>query len=58
MVLCWFVSFFCVCNGWSMVQKLVGELMDVVNEVGNVVCKCEEIYKMVEVNKVFVYYCY
>lgn len=41
-----------------MVMKLVNELMDVVNEMGSVICKWEEIYKMVEVNKVFVYYCY
>lgn len=41
-----------------MESKLVNEIMDVVNEIGVVIKKWEEIYCMVEVNKVFVYYCY
>lgn len=39
-----------------MVEKLVKEIMDVVNNIGVLVKKKEDIYKMVEVNKVFVYY--
>lgn len=41
-----------------MEECLVNEIFDVVNNIGVVVKKCEDIYKMVEVNKVFVYYCW
>lgn len=41
-----------------MEDRLVNEILDVVNNIGGVVKKCEDIYKMVEVNKVFVYYCW
>lgn len=58
LVLCWLVYFFCVWGGCIMESKLVNEIMDVVNEIGVVIKKWEEIYCMVEVNKVFVYYCY
>ena len=40
-----------------MVFKLSFELVDVVNGSGDVICKKEEIYRMVEVNRVFVYFC-
>lgn len=41
-----------------MVDRLVNEFMDVVNDKGVVFKKKEDVYKMVEVNKVFVYYCW
>lgn len=41
-----------------MCERVVGELLDVCNNIGVVVKKREDIYKMVEVNKVFVYYRY
>lgn len=41
-----------------MEECLVNEIFDAVNNIGAVVKKCEDIYKMVEVNKVFVYYCW
>lgn len=37
---------------------VVCEIMDVVNNIGVFVKKCEDIYKMVDVNRVFVYYCW
>lgn len=41
-----------------MEECLVKEIMDVVNNIGVFVKKCEDIYKMVDVNCVFVYYCW
>lgn len=40
-----------------MVFKLSFELVDVVKGGGGVICKKEVIYRMVEVNRVFVYFC-
>lgn len=36
--------------------RLVNEIIDVLNKIGGVIKKCEDIYKMVEVNCVFVYF--
>lgn len=39
-----------------MIEKFVVELIVVVNNEGVIIKKKEDIYKMVEVNRVFVYY--
>lgn len=39
-----------------MKEKFAVEIMDAVNNIGGVVKKKEDIYRMVEVNRVFVYY--
>lgn len=57
-VICWLIVVVCGCNENIMVECLFGELMDVVNNCGFVVKKCEDIYWMVEVNCVFFYYCW
>lgn len=41
-----------------MVDRLVNEFMDAVSDKGAVFKKKEDVYKMVEVNKVFAYYCW
>lgn len=41
-----------------MVINLINEFLDVLKSMGNVIKKCDEVYKMVEVNKVFVKYCF
>lgn len=56
LVMCWLVDFVCKCGEKFMVLCLVGELLDVVEGKGVVVKKCEDVYCMVEVNKVFLYY--
>lgn len=58
LVMCWLIDFVCKCGENIMLKKLVVELIDVLENCGGVIKKCEEIYCMVEVNKVFVYYCW
>lgn len=58
LVICWLIIVFCGCNENIMEECFVGEFLDVVNFCGFVVKKWEDIYKMVEVNKVFSYYCW
>lgn len=58
LVMCWLIDFVCKCGENIMLKKLVVELLDVLENCGGVIKKCEEIYCMVEVNKVFVYYCW
>lgn len=41
-----------------MLLCLVGEIFDVNEGKGLVLKKCEDVYRMVEVNKVFFYYCF
>lgn len=58
LVICWVIVVVKVCNENIMEECFVGELLDVVNGCGFVVKKWEDIYKMVDVNKVFSYYCW
>lgn len=58
LVMCWLVDFVCKCGEKSMVQCFVGEVVDVVEGKGVVMKKCEDVYCMVEVNKVFFYFCF
>lgn len=58
LVICWLIDVLKKCNEYMMEECFVGELVDVVNGCGIVVKKCEDIYKMVDVNKVFSYYCW
>jgi len=41
-----------------MIECFMNEIFDVSNGLGVVVKCCEDMYKMVEFNKVFVYYCW
>lgn len=56
--MCWVIEVVCKCGDKLMVLCLVNELIDVVDNKGLVVKKCEDVYCMVEVNKVFVYFCW
>lgn len=58
LVMCWIVEVVCKCGDKFMVLCLVNEFFDVVENKGIVVKKCEDVYCMVEVYKVFVYYCW
>lgn len=57
-VLCWFVSYVKGCCEKMMIECLQNEIFDVLNGLGVVVKCCEDMYKMVELNCVFVYYCW
>lgn len=56
--MCWVIQVVKFCNEKIMKQCFVGEFMDVVENCGNVIKKKEDIYWMVDVNKVFLYYCW
>jgi len=42
----------------TMMERLANEILDAANGRGGAVKKLEDIHRMVEVNKVFVYYCW
>lgn len=58
LILCWMISVVDGCFECIVIECFVGEIMDVVQGCGGVIKKKDDVECMVEVNCVYVYYCW